>query len=105
VNLRFEVALRVGDERRKKICLVIRIEAVEYIVKFDGAAWDPILGPVDIVLKKSWAQFLVAIQQHTQDIDNGGLADVVRADDDVQTRLEQYLDLLQLPKIANSQFA
>ena len=74
-------------------------------MEFDSGGRGSTVGPVDIIFKQSGAWLVVAVQQRTQGVDNGGLTNVIRADNNVQTRFKRYVDLFQLPKVANGQRA
>ena len=101
----FEFALCIRNERREEVGLVIRRETVEDVMEFDGTGRSAPFRAVNVILRQSGTRFILVVQKRAQGIYDSRLADIVGADEDVQSRLERDLDGLQLPEVANAQFA
>ena len=58
--------------------------------------------PADVILRQSGTGFILVVQKGTQGVYDSRLADIVGADEDVQTRLKCDPDGLQLAEVANA---
>lgn len=93
-DMRFELAECVGLQRCQEVGLVIRVQITKDVLELDVARRSTALGPVHILAVEARVRLIMPRKQRTQCIDDSGLADVVRADQNVQSWLEAQINFL-----------